>query len=175
MATPEGKTRISNKQRTDTAFTVVVDRREDDVVSLTSITEEPCSTQPSDRATITESSSQGSSKLTRRSNLTFGEDVLNEDTLVIATYVKEEMYYGVKFLYDPKHDLAVGGMIFNHFYRKCRKKLEGFKRYQEQKEIYIRYLWKQAIDERIQQDSLSTKRSSVYTVMQNRFFCKCAT
>ena len=110
------------------------------------------------------------------SKLTLDEEVLKEDALNIATYVKEEMYYGIKFLYDPKEDLAIGNQIFNHFYRTCRKTLQGLKKYgydeQEKKELYIRYLWKHALDERIQQDALSTKRSSVYTVMQNRFFCK---
>jgi len=100
--------------------------------------------------------------------------LLKKDTVILSTYVKEEMYYGVKFIYDPKEDLATGGVIFNHFYKHCSKKLEGRKTYQTQneKDMYVEYLWKNAVDDRVQQDSLAVKRSSVYTVMQNRFFCE---
>jgi len=107
-------------------------------------------------------------------NLTWDDEMLKRDTLILSMYVKEEMYYGVKFLYDPKEDLAIGGVIYNHFCKHCSNKLEGVKSYQTQreKEIYIKFLWKNATEERVQQDSLAVKRSSVYTVMQNRFFCK---
>jgi len=104
--------------------------------------------------------------------LTLDEELLEKDTLILSAYVKEELYYGVKFIYDPKKDLAVGEQIFNHFYKVCRNRLEGVKNFptQREKELYLRYVWKNAMDNRVQQDSLSVKRSSVYTVMQNRFF-----
>lgn len=109
-----------------------------------------------------------------KSKLTLDKELLKKDILILSTYVKEEMYHGVKFLYDPRNDLSVGEAIFQHFYRTCKNTLEGVKEYinQNEKELYIRYLWTQATDQRIQQDSLSVKRSSVYTVMQNRFFCE---
>jgi len=109
------------------------------------------------------------------SKLTLEEKVLDRDTAVVTTYVKEDMYYGVKFLYDPRKDLAIGGAIFNHFRKLCKEKLEGLKKYQNkrEKDLYLRYLWKHALDARVQQEALAVKRSSVYTVMQNKFFCKC--
>ena len=154
---------------------------------LTGTTTEPGTPPIVQAGESSQGSSQGSSTLSSQrqrssqqqqspSKLIFDEEVLKDDTLIISTYVKEEMYYGVKFIYDPKQDLAVGGRIFKHFQKTCRNRLEGLKKYgredKEQKELYVRYLWRQALDERVQQDALSTKRSSVYTVMQNRFFCK---
>lgn len=172
MATPpDGKKRRSppsNKKHTNATVTVHCDDEFDHGSVLTTTNTEP-STPPSDKSkSRTSSSSRESSKLT------LDEEVLKEDMLVITTYVKEEMYYGVKFVYDAKLDLAIGEQIFNHFHRTCKKRLEGLKKYerQQEKELYIRYVWKHAMDERVQLDALSAKRSSVYTVMQNRFFCK---
>jgi len=123
-------------------------------------------TEPSTSPGSNTTRSRGSCKLT------FDKEVFKRDISTLSTYVKDELYYGVKFLYDPRKDLAVGEQIYNHFYKVCRNRLEGVKQYQSQREkdLYIRYLWKDAMDERVQQDSLSVKRSSVYTVMQNRFF-----
>jgi len=125
--------------------------------------------QNSTRRSHSTTSSRGSS-----CELTLEDEVVKKDLSILSVYVKEELYYGVKFLYDPKNDLAVDGVIFNHFYKHCSKRLEGVKsrRTQSEKDLYVRYLWKEATDTRVQQDSLAVKRSSVYTVMQNRFFCK---
>jgi len=160
MATPNSKK--TNKKRSDTTVTVHhCDGQEIDHGSeITGVTDP--STPPS------HCSSRSSSKLL------LDENVLKKDSLILSTYVKEEMYYGVKFLYDARHDLAIGGEIFDHFYRNCKNRFEGVKKYHHhhEKELYIRYLWKHAMDERVQQDTLCLKRSAVYTVMQNRFFCK---
>jgi len=131
-------------------------------------------TDPSTPSTNTPSHQDSSSSRQSSSKLTFEQEVLERDTAIVSTYVKEDMYYGVKFLYDPRKDLAVGEDIFNHFRRTCIQRLEGVKNYESkrEKELYLRYLWKHAIDERVQQESLAVKRSSVYTVMQNKFFCK---
>ena len=104
MATPAGKRKISSKD-TNNTVTVHCDGDDGDLGSaLTTTTTEP-TTSP-DRAS--KESHGGSSH--KSSKLTFDEVLLKEDTLIIMTYVKEEMDYGVKFLYDPKHDLATGGL-----------------------------------------------------------------
>jgi len=132
----------------------------------TSNTEPSTPPSPGSHARSHNSSSQGSCKLK------IDEDALKKDLLILSTYVKEDLYYGVKFFYDPKKDLVRRGRVFNHFYKICRKRLEGVKDYDNdrEKEWYISHLWQTATEDRIQQDSLSLKRSSVYTVMQNRFF-----
>jgi len=165
MTPPNSK----KSKKTDTSSTTVTvhhcEDGDDEIDHHSELTGTTDPSTPPSRA----SSSRSSSKLT------LDENVLKKDTLILSTYVKEEMYYGVKFLYDTRHDLAIGGDIFSHFYRSCKNRFEGVKKYAQkhEKELYIRYLWKHCIDERIQQDTLSLKRSSVYTVMQNRFFCKC--
>jgi len=127
---------------------------------------DPSAPSPASTNTGTTSSSRRSCKLE------IDEETVDKDLLIVSAYIKEDMYYGVKFLYDPSKDLAVGGMIFNHFYKTCRKKLEGVRDYQtiREKEFYLRYVWKTALERSVQQRDLSVKRSSVYTVMQNRFF-----
>ncbi len=127
------------------------------------------STPSSNYDTGSNASTRNTSKLT-----TWDEKTFEKDTAVLQSYVKEELYFGVKFIYDPRSDLDTSQAIFEHFYKTCKGRLEGLKKYpgQEEKELYIRHLWNNATKERVQQDALSVKRSSVYTVMQNRFFCE---
>jgi len=157
----------SNKQSTTLREVLINDDDENQSALSPGGTETTNTSSPGSTNTGT---SHSSSRASRK--LKLDDDLLKVDMLILSTYVKEDMYYGVKFLYDPKKDLAAGGQVFNHFRRICKKRLEGVKKYdnEREREWYINYLWKEATEERVQQDSLSLKRSSVYTVMQNRFF-----
>jgi len=114
------------------------------------------------------------SRITASMLTAWDKKIFDKDTAILQAYVKDELYYGVKFLYDPRSDLDTSQPIFQHFYKTCKDRLEGLKKYpgKEERDLYIRNLWNTATSERVQQDALSVKRSSVYTVMQNRFFCE---
>jgi len=125
-----------NKRHRGTGGVNDVHDDDDDDVRSTSNTD-PSTTSP--RSNI---GSPASSSSRESCKLTFDNELVERDMPIVSTYVKEELYYGVKFLYDPKKDLAFGGQIFNHFYKTCGNKLEGVKKYQkrDEKELYLHCL-----------------------------------
>ena len=47
-------------------------------------------------------------------------DGREEDLKIISQWVRKELFVKVKFLYDVEEDLAVNGIIYNHFVRDCK-------------------------------------------------------
>ncbi len=93
-----------------------------------------------------------------------------EDLEVVVRYVKEDLFPKVKFIYDPKVDLAVGGKIYTDYKRKCKNKMGLHLATGERThDTYMEAVWSDAMTKHIQRNALAQKRSAVYTVMQNKF------
>jgi hypothetical protein len=88
------------------------------------------------------------------------------DLEVVISYIKEDLFPKVKFIYDPKVDLALEGKIFADYKKKCKNQLGGVGQNRDQ---YMEVVWTDALTKQIQKNALATKRSAVYTVMQNKF------
>jgi hypothetical protein len=88
---------------------------------------------------------------------------------VVIKYVKNDLFAKVKFIYDPKVDLAVGGKIYTDYKRRCRDQIGGRGMTTETHDTYMEAVWTTAITKHIQKNALTQKRSAVYTVMQNTF------
>jgi hypothetical protein len=92
------------------------------------------------------------------------------DLEAVVRYVKNDLFTKVKFLYDPKADLAVGGIIYSHYKEKCKNVLVGNRGLVgESRNTYMQAVWSMAMTKQMQKNALAQKRSAVYTVMQNKF------
>ena len=87
---------------------------------------------------------------------------------VVIEYTKEDLFAKVKFIYDPKVDLAVGGKIYSDYKRKCKDQLGGQGLATVSCNPYVEAVWNDAITKHIQKNALAQKRSAVYTMMQNK-------
>ena len=103
-----------------------------------------------------------------------GSKQKRDDLEVVIKYVKNELFAKVKFIYDPKVDLAVGGKIYTDYESKCKDVIGGRGLTAETHETYMESVWTAALTEHIQKNALAQKRSAVYTVMQNKFSGKLA-
>ena len=54
-----------------------------------------------------------------------GSKQKKEDLEVVIKYVKNDLFAKVKFIYNPKVDLAVGGKIYTDYKRKCKNRIGG--------------------------------------------------
>jgi hypothetical protein len=76
----------------------------------------------------------------------------------------------VKFIYDPKVDLAVGGKIHADCKRKCKDQTGGQGLLTESHDTCMESVWTMvAMTKHMQKNVLAQKRSAVRTVMQNKF------
>ena len=93
------------------------------------------------------------------------------DIVTLATYVKKDLYPKVKFFYDEKVELKVGGQIYNDYWEKCKNQMQGGARLGSDLllDTYMESIWNQGLTEKTQRKALSARRSAVYTVMQNKF------
>ncbi len=98
-----------------------------------------------------------------------GNKQKREDLEVVVKYVKNDLFAKVKFIYDPKVDLAVGGKIYSDYERKCKNLIGGRGLTAESHATYMEAVWTAAMTKHIQKNGLAQKRSAVYTVMQNKF------
>lgn len=96
-----------------------------------------------------------------------------EDLITLSTYIKEDLYPKVKFIYGDKTDLKVGGLIYNDYRDKCKVKMKRGRHLTSQPpellDTYMESIWNQGVTLKTQRRALSAKRSVVYTVMQNKF------
>ena len=100
----------------------------------------------------------------------FDQIQLKQDLKIVGVYVRTEMFQRVKFIYS-QDDLEHGGSLFGDFNKYCANSVaRGIPEVAETR--YIACLWKQALKMKIHRNQLSTRRSGVYTVMQNRFLGK---
>jgi hypothetical protein len=88
------------------------------------------------------------------------------DLEVVAKHVKEDLFPKVKFICDPKVDLALEGKIFADCKKKCKDQLGGPGQNRDQ---CMEAVWTNALTKQTQKNALATKRSAVHTVMQNEF------
>jgi hypothetical protein len=100
----------------------------------------------------------------------FDSGQLKQDLKILGAYVRTEMFQRVKFIYSSE-DLEHGGRIFGDFNKHCADRVaRGIQ--EREKTNYLACLWKQALKMKVHRNQLSTRRSGVYTVMQNRFLGK---
>jgi hypothetical protein len=103
------------------------------------------------------------------SNSIAGSKQKRDDLEVVIKYVKNDLFAKVKFIYDAKVDLAVGGKIYSDYQRKCKNLIGGRGLTAESHDTYMEAVWTAAMTKHVQKISLVQKRSAVYTVMQNKF------
>lgn len=100
---------------------------------------------------------------------------LNDDLHQIAKWAREDLFKTCKFLYRGKEELESTGEIYKIFEKDCMNLLPGVKAAEamggvpSHKLMYVKILWDIANVRHIISQSLSLRRSCVYTVMQNRF------
>ena len=91
------------------------------------------------------------------------------DLEVVVRYVKEDLFANVKFIYDPKLDLAVGGRIYQDHKTKCCSQLGTDLQTTAHRDLHLKGVWTDALTKHTQKNALAQKRSAVHTVMQNKF------
>jgi hypothetical protein len=102
-------------------------------------------------------------------------DGLTEDLLILAKWVKKELFVRVKFLYNQEKDLQIGGYLYNLFVSQCKGRLVGMKvhagRSEDFKDKYIKAVWSRGTNKKknLVTEGLNTRRSGVYSATQNRF------
>lgn len=102
-------------------------------------------------------------------------DDQTQDLAILSRWVKGELFDTVKFIYNNDIDLKVNGTLFKMFIRDCRNRLFGLKSINPGNQIYrrayVEKLWTEATKRRsnLITDGLSSRRSGIYSAMQNRF------
>jgi hypothetical protein len=91
------------------------------------------------------------------------------DLEVVVKHIKDDLFAKVKFIYDPKVDLAVGGKIYKDYKEKCRDQIGGMRLAREGRDTHLEAVWTDGLTKHIQKNALAQKRSAVCTVMQNKF------
>ena len=86
-----------------------------------------------------------------------------DDLEVVVRYVKEVLFERVKFIYDPKEDLAVNGKIYKDYRIRCKDQL-GSHLPLLHWEMHLKGVWTDALTKHMQKNALAAKRSAVYTV-----------
>jgi hypothetical protein len=94
------------------------------------------------------------------------------DMEVIVKYIKNDIYPKVKFCYKVQEALMVGGLIYNDFEESCKGQTGDHNMTGETRAIYMEAAWNACLRHYVQKRALSSKRSGVYTVMQNIFLDK---
>ena len=97
------------------------------------------------------------------------------DSKVLREWAKKELFKRVKFIYNPKKDLMIGGKIYQLFLMDCRKRLLGLETAEarsskQYREMYVHRLWNdntKAITKEI-----ANKRTSIYSTYYTRFMGK---
>jgi hypothetical protein len=107
----------------------------------------------------------------------FGKDVELQDIEVMRKWVKEKLFHKVRFVYDKKKDLEIGGLIYSRFVLDCRELLVGLKKPGSNKQMrvmYVKMLWTKANNSanNLVRKGLASKRTSIYTAMNNQFIGK---
>ena len=97
------------------------------------------------------------------------------DGKALREWVKTELFKRVKFIYNPKKDLAVGGKIYQLFLYNCRDNLVGLetKEAKESKhfrEMYVHRLWND--NKKNVTKEIANKRTAVYSTYHARFIGK---
>lgn len=108
------------------------------------------------------------------------------DLDVTGKWVREELFQRVKFLYNPAKELQVGGSIYQFFLRQCEPRFRGTLKCRQSatttekeeakrhNDMYCQMIWMEATKKKrnIVCEGLNSRRSSVYTSLNNRFVGK---
>jgi hypothetical protein len=97
-----------------------------------------------------------------------------EDLEVVIRCVEEDLFPNVKFLYEPKLDLAVGGKFYRDYKVKCERQLAAHITTTTNRDLHLQGIWTDALTKHTPKNALAQKRSAVCTVMQNKFSGKSA-
>lgn len=102
------------------------------------------------------------------------QSVCKEDFVVLKNWVREELFEKVKFLYNQAEELRVGGALYNKFVKDCKGRLIGLKNAgadSESERFYLELLWTAANGKKNNMIAmgLTTRRSTVFSSMQNQF------
>jgi hypothetical protein len=97
--------------------------------------------------------------------------------LLLGQWARTDLFERVKFLYNPEKDSQVNGPLYKLFVNDCKHRLVGLKGQLttgDNRRMYVELLWQEANRKRrnLIANGLQTRRSSVYTAMQNRFIGK---
>jgi hypothetical protein len=108
------------------------------------------------------------------------QSVSKEDFAVLKRWVRDVLFEKVKFLYNNAQDLRVGNALYNKFVRDCKDRLVGLKYTTggtEPEKVYLELLWTTANgkNRNIVSTGLTTRRSTVFSSMQNQFTGKYTT
>jgi hypothetical protein len=102
------------------------------------------------------------------------QSVSKEDFAVLKYWVRDMLFEKVKFLYNNSVDLRVGNALYNKFVRDCNDRLVGLKNTaagSEAERVYLELLWTTANgkNRNMVASGLTTRRSTVFSSMQNQF------
>lgn len=103
--------------------------------------------------------------------------VAQEDLEIMSQWVRTDLFDKVKFLYNPEKDLQVNGALYKLFITNCKERLVGLRgphATAEYRRMYVELLWQEGNKKRrhVVANGLTSRRSSVYSAMQNRFVGK---
>ena len=73
--------------------------------------------------------------------------VAQEDLVLLAQWVKTDLFKKVKLLYNPEKDLQVNGKLYKLFVTNCRERLVGLRSplaTGEYRRMYVELLWQEA-------------------------------
>ncbi len=92
----------------------------------------------------------------------------NIDLAVLVNYIKIDLFKKAKFVLG-KDEWDVGGRIYNDFIKCCNGRIGLTTMSDVVRERYMETIWMKALTKNIQKKALVQKRTSIYTVMQNKF------
>jgi hypothetical protein len=121
---------------------------------------------------IVRSSNEGGHKNRNLNTMTRSAEELSRDEhidlKVLVEYIKNHLFPKAKLVLGMD-EWEVGGMIYNNFIKCCNGRI-GLKTIMEVvRERYMEKIWMRALNKKLQKKALVQKRSTIYTVMQNKF------
>jgi hypothetical protein len=98
---------------------------------------------------------------------------MKRDLKTLKDYIKDDLYFLVKFVYEPDTMLDVEGAIYKNYYENCKPRMgygdAATTNRTAAARLHMQNVWNAALAKKVQVKALSQKRSAVYTVMQNKF------
>lgn len=102
-------------------------------------------------------------------------EVQDADLAILKTWVREELFDEVKIVYNAS-ELEVEKDLYWMFIKASKDKLLGLKGLpgeanKQLRKMYVNMLWREANKPKVNlvTDGISTRRSTVYTAMSNKF------
>jgi hypothetical protein len=83
--------------------------------------------------------------------------------------VKHDLFAKVKFICEPKVDLALGGKICSDCKKKSNDLTGGQSLSRESHDTHMEAVWTDGLTKHMQKNALAQKTSAACTVMQNEF------